>query len=481
MKIIAAILATAVVSASITYVVSSTNRKMVVQERREVRNDQSGQVIAELQKQLRQAKAEAGKVELVRAEVIVPGASTGTPEEVLKYLSELPMGERRGRDTDEHRVLIRQVIRQFEEITSMGPAALPAIDHFLQQGLDLMLWENTSQITSRNWERGEIYLDPIFPPSLRIGLFNSIRHIGKRNGTHLQECERILLKVLGSTGRSLEVAYLAQVLDDLSKDQHKEAYLQASHELLIHFYDQAPKSAKGLRIYQEEKVDSYLDRQNRSTLWSLLRNNKDVTFMDQAKKELLYEYNRKEKKDGQEIEVAYTGIDRSVLGYLTGVLGADAMPILRDIYDTPDIGDRNRSTLRQIAAGYMGVNEDANIIVNSRMNEGFALLASIDDKKKQKENRERGMRTLSYYLGRLGEGRNVPTETLQARQQYLSSLRAQTQDKEVLAWMDNTEKRLATMSEAANDPEKAKKLDSRFDARRNSNQNRESDQNRNRR
>jgi hypothetical protein len=91
------------------------------------------------------------------------------------------------------------------------------------------------------------------------------------------------------------------------------------------------------------------------------------------------------------------------------------------------------------------------------------------------------MRTLSYYLGRLGEGRNVPTETLQARQQYLSSLRAQTQDKEVLAWMDNTEKRLATMSEAANDPEKAKRLDSRFDARRNSNQNRESDQNRNRR
>ncbi len=202
--------------------------------------------------------------------------------------------------------------------------------------------------------------------------------------------------------------------------------------------------------------------------------------MDQAKKELLYEYNRKEKKDGQEIEVAYTGIDRSVLGYLTGVLGADAMPLLRDIYDTPGIGDRNRSTLRQIAAGYMGVNEDANIIVNSRMNESFALLASIDDKKKQKQNREQGMRTLSYYLGKLGEGRSVPVETLQARQQYLSSLRVQTQDKEVLAWMNNTEKRLAAMSEASSDPEKAKKMDSRFDARRNPAQKRESDQNRNR-
>jgi hypothetical protein len=464
MKIIAAILATAVVSASITFVVSSTGRKVVVEERREVRDDKSGQVIAELQKQLRQAKAEAGKVELVRAEVIIPGASTGSPEEVLAWLSKLPMQERRGRDTDEHRVLIRQVIRQFEEITSMGPDALPAIERFLDQGLDMVLYENTSQITTRNWERGEIYLDPIFPPSLRIGLFNSLRHIGKRNGTHLQECERILLKVLGTTARSLEVAYLAQVLDNLSKDQHKEAYLQASHELLIHFYDQAPKSGKGLRIYQEEKVDSFLDRQNRSMLWGLLRNNKDVTFMDQAKLELLYEYNRKEKKDGQEIEVAYTGIDRSVLGYLTGVLGADAMPILRDIYDTPGIGDRNRSTLRGIAAGYVGVSEDANIMINSRMNEGFAKFASIDDKKKQKENRESGMRTVTYYLNKLGEGRSVAPETLQARQQYLSSLRAQTQDKEVLKMMDNTQRRLKDMS----DPAKAKKLDSRFDSRRSS-------------
>ena len=348
------------------------------------------------------------------------------------------------------------------------PDALPAIERFLDQGLDMVLYENTNQISARNWERGDILLDPIWPPSLRIGLFNSVRHIGKRNGSHLQECERIILEVLGSTGRSLEVCYLALVLDDLSKDQHKETYLQASHELLIHFYDQAPKSAKGLRISQEEKVDSYLDRQNRSTLWNLLINNKDATFMDQAKKELLYEYNRKEKKDGQEIEVAYTGIDRSVMDYLTGVLGADAMPILRDIYDTPDIGDRNRSTLRGIAANYMGVSEDADIMITSRMNEGFAKFASIDDKKKQKENRESGMRTVSYYLNKMGEGRSVAPETLQARQQYLSSLRAQTKDKEVLKMMDNTERRLKDMA----DPAKAKKLDSRFDSRRSSSQKR---------
>ena len=246
MKLIAIIIATTVVTASVTFVVSSANKEVVQEERREIRNDRSGKVIAELQKQLKQAKAEAGRVEIIQSEIIVPGASTKTPEAILDYLSKLPMGERndRGGDTDEHRVLIRQVIRQFEEITSMGPDALPAIDRFLDQGLDLLLWENTSQITTRNWERGQIYLDPIFPPSLRIGLFNSVRHIGKRNGTHIQECEQIILKVLSTTGRSLEVAYLALVLDDLSKDQHTDAYLQATHELLIDFYNKRPKTAE---------------------------------------------------------------------------------------------------------------------------------------------------------------------------------------------------------------------------------------------
>ena len=478
MKIIAAILATAIVSAAITFVTISTDNKGEVERKIEVKEDSSDQQIAELEKKLRVAEAEAGKVQIVREEIVVAGSSTESPEAILDYLSKLPMGDRndRGGDTDEHRVLIRQVIRQFEELTSMGSDALPAIDRFLSQGLDLVLWENTSQITTRNWERGEVFLDPIFPPSLRIGLFNSVRHIGKRSGADLQECERIILKVLGTTGRSLEISYLALVLDDLSKDQHTDAYLQAAHELLIDFYDKRPKSANGLLMSLDEREVSYLDRQNKWLLWNMLRNKKDATFMDQAKKELLYEYNRTEKKDGQEVEVGYTGIDRSVLSYLTGVLGKDAMPIIRDIYETPDLGDRNRSTLRQVAANYMGVSEDASIIVNSRMNEGFALLASLDDKKMEKENRERGLRTIGYYLGKLGEGKNVAPETLMARQNYLSSLRAQTQDKEVLAWMDNTQKQLQAMG----DPEKAKNMSGRFDARRSPDNQRRGDNNRRR-
>ena len=106
MKLIAIIIATTVVTASVTFVVSSANKEVVQEERREIRNDRSSKVIAELQKQLKQAKAEAGRVEIIQSEIIVPGASTKTPEAILDYLSKLPMGERndRGGDTDEHRV-----------------------------------------------------------------------------------------------------------------------------------------------------------------------------------------------------------------------------------------------------------------------------------------------------------------------------------------------------------------------------------------
>ena len=53
---------------------------------------------------------------------------------------------------------------------------------------------------------------------------------------------------------------------------------------------------------QDEREVSYLDRQNKWMLWNILRKNKDTTFMDQAKKELLFEYNRKEKKTDRKLK-----------------------------------------------------------------------------------------------------------------------------------------------------------------------------------
>ena len=376
----------------------------------------------------------------------VHSGSLGAPKRIIAYLTELetnPPADR-SKNADAHRIQVREVIRQFEELTLMGAIALPAISEFLAQGIDREYKENTDEIVSGNWSSGRTYHDPIFPPSLRIGLLNTVRHIGKRNNEALPNAERVLLQVLGTTGRSIEVMYITRALEDMAPGVHKDSYLMAAQDLLM-----AP-------IAEETRGTPALDRQHRYRLFEILIRNKDETFVEEAKNQLLVERKRKQKIDGKEVEVMVTEIDSSVLSYLTGVLGARSMPILSNIYDSPDLDDRQRGRIRGAAARYLGVNEDANAIVNGRFNESFQWLTTTGDN--QKKDRAKGMDNIRYYLGRLGEGRNVPTETLQQRQQFLVNLRGKTNDKEVLAMMDKVDKRLKDMS----DPEKAKKLDSRF-------------------
>jgi len=448
MKTIVTLLAVATISIASTYFVVSNQKSTVRSERTESASTKYKEQLASMRGEINTLKAR--KPQVLVEQVVVPGEATGSPQEILDYLKEIDMSntDRRTGNTDAHRIQVRQVIRQFEALTAMGKDSLPAIEYFLSQNLDLEYKENTSEIVSGNWSEGRIYPDPIFPPSLRIGLLNTVRHIGKRDAAAISAAEHALLGVLNKTRRAIEVAYIAQALENLSPEVHKETYLLATRDLL------------SLPILEEGREVSFLDRQNRGMLFNILRQHKDTRFVDQAKTQLV-RTGKQRQRDGKEIEVTY--IDRSVLGYLTGVLGSKSMPILRDVYDNAELDDRNRSSIRQIAAGYMGTNADADIIVNSRMAESFQMLVTEGaDAKKQKENRDRGLSNVRYYLGKLGEGRNVTVETIQSRQQYLATLRVQTQDKEVLVWMDRVNQRLKDMG----DPEKAKKLDGRFDPRR---------------
>ena len=448
MKTIVTLLAVATISIASTYFVVSNQKSTVRSERTESASTKYKEQLASMRGEINTLKAR--KPQVLVEQVVVPGEATGSPQEILDYLKEIDMSntDRRTGNTDAHRIQVRQVIRQFEALTAMGKDSLPAIEYFLSQNLDLEYKENTSEIVSGNWSEGRIYPDPIFPPSLRIGLLNTVRHIGKRDAAAISAAEHALLGVLNKTRRAIEVAYIAQALENLSPEVHKETYLLATRDLL------------SLPILEEGREVSFLDRQNRGMLFNILRQHKDTRFVDQAKTQLV-RTGKQRQRDGTEIEATY--IDRSVLGYLTGVLGSKSMPILRDVYDNAELDDRNRSSIRQIAAGYMGTNADADIIVNSRMAESFQMLFTEGaDAKKQKENRDRGLSNVRYYLGKLGEGRNVTVETIQSRQQYLATLRVQTQDKEVLVWMDRVNQRLNDMG----DPEKAKKLDGRFDPRR---------------
>ena len=333
MKTIISLLAVATISIASTYFVVSNQKSTVRGERTESASTKYKEQLASMRGEINTLKAR--KPQVLVEQVVVPGEATGSPQEILDYLKEIDMSntDRRTGNTDAHRIQVRQVIRQFEALTAMGKDSLPAIEYFLSQNLDLEYKENTSEIVSGNWSEGRIYPDPIFPPSLRIGLLNTVRHIGKRDAAAISAAEHALLGVLNKTRRAIEVAYIAQALEDLSPEVHKETYLLATRDLL------------SLPILEEGREVSFLDRQNRGMLFNILRQHKDTRFVDQAKTQLV-RTGKQRQRDGKEIEVTY--IDRSVLGYLTSVLGSKSMPILRDVYDNAELDDRNRSSIDRL-------------------------------------------------------------------------------------------------------------------------------------
>ena len=72
-------------------------------------------------------------MEVIETKVVVPGASTDSPEEVIQYLRsvDLKRVDQRNGNTDEHRIQVRQVIRQFEELTARAASRFQPSNNFL--------------------------------------------------------------------------------------------------------------------------------------------------------------------------------------------------------------------------------------------------------------------------------------------------------------------------------------------------------------
>ena len=346
---------------------------------------------------------------------------------------------------------VRQVIQNFENLYDIGDPALPYIAKLLTTSREVTYDENLREISS-SMRDGQMVTDFLLPPSLRMGLYNTVRRIGGR------EAEMALAESLQYAQRGVEVAYLGRALERMAAERFTKTYLPVVLDRTKTLLKEPPVED------QKSQSAGRLDKQHRNYLWGVMRQHKDDSLVDLAETQLMVTRKSRGRdgkvqvdKEGKEIE--YKSFDNAVMGYLTTVLGDRIMPMLSELYDQPDLGDRNRSTIRQVAATHMGTNPIANKIVNSRIAESLQLLATTGEK--QRENRGRGIGTINYYLSRLGGGRNVEATTLNARKQYLVSLRAQTTDKEILTMMDKVDQRLTDMA----DPEKAKKMSSRFDAR----------------
>ena len=128
MKLVAAILVTAIVSASATYLVTGKS-KTVEQERLvEAQTDDKDQQISKLKKDLNAALADAGRIEVIETAVSVPGVVTNPAD----LIDKLAADEATGEDAESQ----RRVIHYFESLVDAGNNSVPAINAFLDQQKD---------------------------------------------------------------------------------------------------------------------------------------------------------------------------------------------------------------------------------------------------------------------------------------------------------------------------------------------------------
>src|SRR5260221_1416420 len=117
---------------------------------------------------------------------------------------------------------LRPVLAKLEQLSQLGSPALPAIHRFLASGQDIAY----APPRSKGLRDVKTLMEAMVPPSLRFGLFDVVQQIGGA------EAEVILAENVNSTGRGLELAYLAQILEGISPGKYRESVIVAAHHLL---------------------------------------------------------------------------------------------------------------------------------------------------------------------------------------------------------------------------------------------------------
>ena len=215
---------------------------------------------------------------------------------------------------------VRQAIVLFNNLALLGPGALPDIRQFLALNQDV----------DYDWGGGKgqrdlkSLTDAVLPASLRFGLFEVARQIGG------PEAEKLLAQTLNTTGRGVEVAYLARVLEEITPGSYRDAALATAHDLL----------GKGAPV-----SNSALDRFHRDYLYDVLKFYNDASYVATAQSQII-------QPDGK--------VDRSALRYLEQTLGAQSVALAAQAYQDPRVTDAEaRASLARVALSFVGANEQA--------------------------------------------------------------------------------------------------------------------------
>ena len=259
---------------------------------------------------------------------------------------------------------LRLVVYKLETLALRGKLVVPAIREFIGRNVDVNYSQQDSagapnqaeaSGNNRGFNRGggfgglgggrgsarrarnleTLSADWVVPPSLRLGLVGTLKQIGG------SESEVALAEMLGTTGRGVEVAYLAVVLEAIAPGKYREAAVSAARDLLMN----------------PPAIDSpdRLDDLSKSYLYGVLEYFKDTSFAINAQQMLV-------GKDGR--------LDQDAMDYLSTVMKELSVSALYAVYENPALTNQfDKMRVGREVLNYVGQNSQANALFTETLND----------------------------------------------------------------------------------------------------------------
>jgi hypothetical protein len=233
--------------------------------------------------------------------------------------------------------------------------------------------------------------DFLVPPSLRLGLIDVLDQISG------ETAQGILAEVLDTTGRGVEVAHIARVLQREAPDKYRDNSIKAAKDLLSN----PPAISEPNRI----------DENARAYLYQVLAMYRDTSFAENAQKQLV-------GADGR--------IDKQALNYLSTTFKEQSVPALYTAYKNPVMTNlMEKSTLMNAVLSFAGPSDQANqlfgeVIASEEIPSGIRAL------------------TIKNLAGTSAGDRPDDANVVQSRINLLQTLRGVTKDERILRAIDDT-------------------------------------------
>jgi hypothetical protein len=292
--------------------------------------------------------------------------------------------------------IFRQIVHHLQMLVDLGPEALPVVQSFLQQNKDVdyvsePLNESGERIRTGFTSRFVARTDFLVPPSLRLGLVDVLDQIGG------EEAEAVLAEVLDTSGRGVEVAYVARVLEETNPGKYRDNALKAAKDLLAN-----PPSID---------LPNRIDDNARAYLYQVLAMYRDNSFAQIAQEQLIM-------PDGR--------VDRQALGYLSNTLKEQGVPALYAAYKDQRLTNQNeRAHIQNAVLAFTGPSAEAN--------ELFKQI--ISDEKVPAAIRSFAIVGLA---GGAGKEKPYDPQLIQSRLTLLHNFRSYLKDEKLLKSIDDT-------------------------------------------